>query len=276
MKPPQLVLLTGGTGKLGIFTAKYLVEHGYTIILTSRKINAAKEACHNIIHSSNIDEHKIKNILFPFCLDISNKRNIEHFVESLLNKKIIPHALVNIAAIDNQNSLESLNYKSMENILRVNFTGTAYLSFLLSSYWKNNGINGSIVTISTLLTCSGANNSAIYAASKAALEAFFINLAVEHGKYGIRSNILRIAGMVGDLMLEFTPTKVASLNEEIYENNTLDQNIIPLTRFGTFSEFSSAIEFLISNKSSYISGQCINVDGGLSSVYPGYSLSPIT
>lgn len=267
----QSIILTGGTGKLGIFTAKLLVERGYQVILCSREITIAQQTCNQIYANCSSKLGPKHKVLIPAELNLAHEGSINGFLKSLVAQQIIPSALINAAAVDNQDQIEKIKYKEIENNLKINFIGTAYLSSKLATYWQENNIEGVFCTISTLLAYLGCPKSSIYASSKAALESFFINLAVEYGPYSIRSNIVRIAGMLGDLMQAKDSPKLNSLIEADYHNNTLEQKLIPLRRFGAFEEFASLIEFLVSPRSSYITGQAINIDGGLSAVYPGYT-----
>lgn len=269
----KTVVLTGGTGKLGLFASRYLFDKGYKVIVCSRDLSVAERTCKNILSSNGILTTDYKNkLLVPQKLDLASEKSIDNFLAELSNKGIIPNAIVNAAAVDNQDSIEDINYKDIEEILKINFIGSAYLSSKIVSTWKEFEIEGVFCTISTLLTKLGCDKSSIYASSKAALESFFINLAVECGKYNIRSNIIRIAGMLGEVMYPKDLPRCNSLIQDTYLNTSLNQNNIPLRRFGDFEEFASLIEFLISDASLYITGQAINIDGGLSIVYPGYSL----
>lgn len=261
------ILFLGGSSKLGVFTIKYLIKLGYNVLLCSRSIKIAQNLCS--ILSEKVDNYNIGTIK-PITVELSNKLSIDSLLDSLRNCNNYPNIVINAAAIDNQDKIIDLSFKMIQKIHTTNFVGSAYLASRISTFWIDNKIEGKFCTISTLLSYLGCEKSAIYASSKAALESFFINLAIELGKNNIRSNIIRIAGMLGNLKFYDDKLTCPSLNEVDYSNTTLKKSIIPLNRYARFNEFSRVIEFLISNNSSYINGQCINVDGGLSSIYPGY------
>ena len=265
-KNAQAIIVTGATGKLGIFLAQQILDYtDHEVILTSRSKLKLKALLYKLKNSN------IKSRIITYPLRLENSKSIESFIQFInqLSCKVI--GLVNNAAVDNVDSLNEITFKKINELLKVNFIGGAYLSTLLLEYWKTKNISATIVTISTLLTRLGSKNSSCYASSKAALESFFINYAIEVGELNIRSNIVRIAGMLGNLTLQGDGTQsVAELDENIYTNTSLDSSIIPLKKFGKFTDYTDVILFLLSDKSSYVTGQIINIDGGLSSVYPGY------
>lgn len=265
-KNTQAIIVTGATGKLGIFLAQQILDYtDHEVILTSRSKLKLKALLYKLKNSN------IKSRIITYPLRLESSKSIESFIQFInqLSCKVI--GIVNNAAVDNVDSLNEITFKKINELLKVNFIGGAYLSTLLLEYWKTKNISATIVTISTLLTRLGSKNSSCYASSKAALESFFINYAIEVGELNIRSNIVRIAGMLGNLTLQGDGTQsVAELGENIYTNTSLDRCIIPLKKFGKFTDYTDVILFLLSEKSSYVTGQIINIDGGLSSVYPGY------
>ena len=262
----ESVIVTGATGKLGIFLAQQILEFTtYKVILTSR----SKSKLNVLI--GKLESANTVGRIITYPLSLEHSKSIENFIIFITQLPCKVIGLVNNAAVDNVDPLFNVTFNKINELLKINFTGNAYLSTLLLKYWNSNNISASVITISTLLTRLGSKNSACYAASKAALESFFINYAIETGELNIRSNILRIAGMLGNLVLQGNDMQdVAELDQKIYTNESLDHTIIPLKKFGKFTDYTNVILFLLSEKSSYITGQIINVDGGLSSLYPGY------
>ena len=257
------IILTGSSGNIGNKLAQFLLNKGYALIMTSRKIEHLREM-------QEIFQEYQNNILFRE-LDLSNQNSIENFVKSIQNIQI--KGLVNNAATDNVDKIENLNYKNMQDIININYVGTAYLTSLLVkvAIAKNQKLN--IVNISSLLSVFGAEKSAAYSASKAALEAFSRNLIVEYADKGIVCNSIRIAGISGDLIILGSETKVVRYNEQPKKENTKNNSQqIPAGRFSTFAEINNLVEYLLSDKSEYLNGQSINIDGGISVKYPGYNI----
>ena len=258
------VIITGAAGNIGNKLAYYLLNKGYRLILTSRNAKHLREM------QEIFDEYTDK--LLTRELDLADKHSIEHFVKSI--KEIHVVGLVNNAATDNIDSLQDLTYESIQNISNVNYVGTAYLTTMLAkmAIEKRQGLN--IVNVSSLLSVYGANKSAAYSASKAALEAFARNLTVEFADKDIVCNSVRVAAISGELNLFVAETHVVKYDgepEKANKKNAIDH--IPAKRCSTHREINELIEFLLSGKVSYMNGQCINLDGGTSIQYPGYSIS---
>ncbi len=112
--------------------------------------------------------------------------------------------------------------------------------------------NGKIVNISSIWGNIGASCEVIYSASKGAINSFTKALAKELGPCGIRINAVA-CGVIDTKMNNF-------LNDE--EKNTL-KNEIPLMRFGSASEVADLVQYLVSDNSSYITGQVITLDGAM-------------
>lgn len=257
------IILTGAAGNIGNKLAYFLLGKGQRLILTSRREEHLQEM--REVFSVYPDT------LLTRVLDLSDKHSIESFVESINELPI--SALINNAATDNIDSLEDLTYENIRDIVNVNYVGTAYLSTVLAQMAASKKRKLNIVNISSLLSIYGASKSAAYSASKAALEAFARNLTVEFADKGIVCNTIRLAGISGDLNLLGSETHVVRYDKQTdIENKKNDINHIPAKRFSTFEEINNVVEFLISDKSQYINGQSINIDGGISIQYPGYSI----
>lgn len=263
----KAVLITGGTGNLGIHLARDFIKSGWDVAITSRHQKNAQNASEIICKESGESN-------LPLVLDLAQESSIDDLIEKIRERNLRIVALINNAAVDNTDDMSSLTYNNLSNVLGVNFLGAAWLSRSMSEYWRQEGISGSIINISSLLSKYGSDKSGAYAASKAALESFSRCLAVEYGHAGIRVNTVRIAGMSGDLIQQYSKSRVINFNDDL-SNNKNDFSKIPLRRGGSFSEFTKTVIFLASEDAAYITGQEINIDGGASSIYPAYSI-PVT
>jgi NAD(P)-dependent dehydrogenase (short-subunit alcohol dehydrogenase family) len=136
-------------------------------------------------------------------------------------------------------------------MIQVNLTGTIYCVYRFTKTLIEKSIPGSIVLISSEAARFGGNHISTYAATKAGLNTFVVGAAREIGPYGIRIN----AVSPGTIMTD-------SLEAEGDEKLKQIKNSIPLGRIGTTDEASETIHWLLSNKSSYISGSMITVSGG--------------
>lgn len=261
----KTVLITGGTGNLGIHLARDFAKDGWGVVITSRHQKNAQDAAEMIYKESG-------QRVFPLVLDLAQENSIDDLIKKIEEGNLRVTALINNAAVDNTDDMSCLTYSNLSNVLGVNFAGTAWLARSMSEYWKRSGMPGSIVNISSLLSKYGAEKSGAYAASKAALESFARCLAIEYGHAGIRVNTVRIAGMRGNLIQQYAESRVIKFHAGL-SNNKNDFSKIPLRRCGDFSDFTKTVLFLASENAAYITGQEINIDGGASSMYPAYSVT---
>lgn len=242
------ILITGANGKLGQNIVDRLKNDNNIILLTR-----------NLEKSRKIFKED-KNIKLYYC-NLENYEDITNAVDKILKDNSRIDILINNAALDIDQPMISTSYKEFETIFKVNTFSPYFLcQKIIPNMMKNKF--GNIINISSDLATRTVKNATEYSMTKAALEALTRSIAVEYGEYGIVSNTISINGMKGFL------TKVNedlnfSINDEDYDDWKQPKERIPLSRRGNFSEFVDVIEFLCSEKSSYISGTNIPVDGGI-------------
>ncbi len=259
----KYIILTGVAGNVGGQLASFLLERNYRMILTVQKAE----------HVPLIADHlkKFENNFQILVLDLNEQESIEDFVEKINDIGI--SGLINCAACDNIDDITTLSYENMKNIMNVNYLGTAYLTKKLvqKNILAEQPLH--IVNISSLLSIYGSHKSAAYSASKAALEAFSRNVVCEFADKGIICNTIRLAGINGDVDIYGSQAEVKGFDKYKVKKNTKNElSSIPNKRLANFMEINKLIEFLLSGKSDYINGQVINIDGGISIKYPGYSI----
>ena len=242
------ILITGANGKLGQNIVNRLKKDNNIMLLTR-----------NLEKSKKIFKED-KNIKLYYC-DLENYEDITNAVDKILKENSKIDILINNAALDIDQPMISTSYKEFETIFKVNTFSPYFLCQKIIPNMMENKF-GNIINISSDLATRTVKNATEYSMTKAALEALTRSIAVEYGEYGIISNTISINGMKGFL------TKVNedlnfSKNDEDYDDWKQPKERIPLSRRGNFSEFVDVVEFLCSEKSSYISGTNIPVDGGI-------------
>lgn len=242
------ILITGANGKLGQNIVNRLKKDNNIMLLTR-----------NLEKSKKIFKEE-KNIKLYYC-DLENYEDITNAVDKILKENSKIDILINNAALDIDQPMISTSYKEFETIFKVNTFSPYFLCQKIIPNMMENKF-GNIINISSDLATRTVKNATEYSMTKAALEALTRSIAVEYGEYGIISNTISINGMKGFL------TKVNedlnfSKNDEDYDDWKQPKERIPLSRRGNFSEFVDVVEFLCSEKSSYISGTNIPVDGGI-------------
>ena len=174
------------------------------------------------------------------------------FKQSNKDRKIIT-GLVNNAGIRQRMSFLDISSKDLTKVFNTNFFS---IFFIMQEFSKNlieKKLNGSIVNISSIVGQNGFSQLSSYGSTKGALSSLTKCFAVEMAKKNIRANIISPGFTETSYFNNFKKKK------DLY-NWTLSR--IPMNRWGKSEEISKAILFLLSDESSYITGENINVDGG--------------
>ena len=233
----QIVIVTGATKGIGLGIAQQLVEDGFHVLGTYVS-DYPQEAL-----------DKIQNESFElFRVDGRNLEGIQDFVKETLSKHKSIFGLVNNAGIVKDNLLMRMTEEEFSAVLDVNLVGTFnWVKAVSKSMLRKR--TGSIVNIASVIGQMGNVGQANYAASKGGMIAFNKSIAKEFGARNIRCNCIATG------FIETEMTDDLDLSE--YLKN------VPLNRTGSVQDVAYAVSFLMSEKSTYISGQTINVDGGM-------------
>lgn len=237
----KTVIVTGASRGLGLVVAKTLLENGYSVIA----INRSHSDKMKVLLDNNPETFKI--ILF----DLSDVESIPILFKQHIGLSTPIYGYINNAAMAYDDIITNLNPKKLREMYNLNVFSPMNMTKYVIRQMLLHCIKGSIIHISSISVHTGYKGLSMYASTKGALEAFSKNTAREWGKKGIRSNCI-VAGYMQTSMS-------ASLSEE-----QLDK-IIRRTALKKITEKESVaktIEFLLSNKSSSISGQNIFVDSG--------------
>jgi len=234
----KTAIVFGGNGEIGNNLIKKLFFH---------KINTVYASFHNKLDNI-LGLEKTYGKKFSFSqVDIRDINAVQKFVDNIEQIDIG----INCVGIIEDHSLPKLSSKSWENIILTNLTGTFNTSKSLFKKMKT-AKKGRIINISSIVGLTGAFGQANYVASKAGIIGLTKTMAIEGAKYNILANCV-IPGYIESTMTKKIP------------KNILDNIIqkIPLKKLGTLDDVSNTILFLSSEYSKYITGEIINVNGGL-------------
>ncbi len=222
----------------------FLLKNGYNIAINYRKENEELKNTKKEIEKFNVKCIAVKG-------DVSNFDDAKNMVEDIINKFGSIDVLVNNAGITKDMLLMRMKKEDFEQVIDVNLVGTFNITKNVVPYMMKKR-DGRIINISSVVGISGNAGQTNYSASKAGIIGFTKSLAKEIGS----RNILVNAVAPGFIKTEMTE----NLPEDIKEN--INKNI-PVKRIGNVRDVANVVKFLASEDSSYITGQVINVDGGM-------------
>lgn len=236
------MLVTGGSRGIGAGIAQHLAGMGASVALTYTSRGAEAET---VLGSLKGEGHMVVQ------MDVGNSESVQAAVEQVLERFGKIDGLVNNAGITRDQLVLRMKEEDFDAVLQTNLRGT-YLctKAVLKSMLKAR--SGSIVNISSVIGQMGNPGQSNYAASKAGIEGFSRAIALEVASRGIRVNCVA----PGFIVTEMTDALDDKQKEAI-------QNRIPLARLGTVTDVAAATGFLLSDLATYITGQVLQVNGGM-------------
>jgi 3-oxoacyl-[acyl-carrier protein] reductase len=233
-------IVTGGSRGLGLQITAMLAAEGQSVIVVARHSSPELE---QLIQSS---QGRLK--FEPF--DLSETEKIEEFTKQLRKRHGHIAGLVNNAATGMDGVLTTLKTVQIEATIRTNLTSPIILSKAVAKCMLIDG-GGRIVNVASINAFTGYNGLAVYAATKAGLIGFTKSMAREFGKAGIQINAVA-PGLIETQM-------VSGMTDE--RRDTIRRRS-PMNRFASKMEVAQAVLFLLSDKSSGMTGTTITVDAG--------------
>ena len=240
----KCALITGATRGIGKQIAITLAKQGYNIALNYRKENEDLENIKKQIKELNVRCLPVKG-------DVSIFDDTANMVNQIINEFGKIDVLVNNAGITKDALLMRMKKEDFEDVIIVNLVGTFNVTKNVIPYMIKQR-SGRIINISSVVGVSGNAGQTNYSASKAGIIGFTKSLAKEVAS----RNILVNAVAPGFIETQMTDVLKQEVKEEIAKN-------IPLRRVGTPEDVANVVKFLAGEQSSYITGQVINVDGGM-------------
>ena len=240
----KCALITGETRGIGKQIAITLAKQGYNIALNYRKENEELENTKKEIEEIGVQVLAVKG-------DVSNFEDCENFVKQVIERFGQIDVLVNNAGITKDMLLMRMKKEDFEQVIDTNLVGTFNVTKNVVPYMMK-ARSGRIINISSVVGISGNAGQTNYSASKAGIIGFTKSLAKEIAS----RNILVNAVAPGFIETNMTDVLKDDVKQEIAKN-------IPLKRMGTAQDVANVVKFLASDDSSYITGQVINVDGGM-------------
>ena len=240
----KVALITGASRGIGRAIALKFASEGYNIAINyignqDEALEVQKECC----------AHGIEAMIYEG--DVTDYDAMDQMMKAVLEQFGSIDVLVNNSGITKDQLLLKMNTQSFMDVIDVNLKGTFNVTKNAVSYMMKKRA-GKIVNISSVVGVSGNAGQCNYAASKAGIIGFTKSIAKELASRGILANCIA-PGFIGTDMTEV-------LSDAVKENIN---NQIPLKRMGSPEEIAKAVYFLGGEENTYITGQVLNVDGGM-------------
>ena len=237
----KVILVTGANRGIGLNIIQRLNNDGYTVIGTSRTDDGA-----NLI-SQEINSNGGKGLK----MDVTNQESINSAIKNIQDEYGALYGLVNNAGITNDNLLMRMTEEQWLSVIETNLTSIYRVTkSIVKDMMKAR--QGRIVNIGSIVGMMGNAGQSNYSASKSGLLGFTKSLARELSSRNINVNSISPGFIDTDMTKALSDDQIDNLSKNI-----------PLGRIAESSEVSSVVSFLLSDDSSYITGENINVNGGL-------------
>ena len=240
----KTVLITGASRGIGKGIATVFAEHGANVVFTYSSSLDAANALEIELQALGVQAKGYQSNAADF-------EQAQELVENVLADFSTIDVLINNAGITKDNLLMRISEEDFDKVIEVNLKSVFNLTKAVQRTMLKQRY-GSIINMSSVVGVKGNAGQSNYAASKAGIIGFSKSVALELGSRNIRCNVIA----PGFIETEMT----AKLSEEVVAGWRAG---IPLKRGGTPNDVANACVFLASDLSSYITGQVINVDGGM-------------
>jgi NAD(P)-dependent dehydrogenase (short-subunit alcohol dehydrogenase family) len=247
LKGRTIVITGGGTG-LGKAMGTYFLQLGANLVITSRKMEVIEETARELEAATG------GKVLAVAC-DVRDYAQVEHVLEASLQTFGKVDSLINNAAGNFISPTERLSANAFSTIIDIVLKGSVNCSLAFGKHWIKEKQEANILNIVTTYAFTGSAYVVPSACAKGGVLAMTRSLAVEWGKYGIRTNAIAPGPF---------PTKGAwerLLPGDLAEKFNF-KNRVPLKRLGEHQELANLAAFLVSGFSAYINGEVITIDGG--------------
>lgn len=238
----KTVVVTGASKGIGRAVAKEFANNGYNVVICYNKsVSDAQQLLNEVSQTTRAIAVRV---------DVSNEDDVKNMVE--ITKKTFGNidVLVNCAGVSDTRLLIDSTKDDYDFVFDTNMRGTYNTCKLVGREMLSNQ-SGKIINISSIWGLRGGSCESVYSASKGAIIAFTKALAKELGPNGINVN----AVAPGFIQTDMTKYVTNEIKQEIMESSALG-------RLGTPEDVASVVLFLASEKSEFITGQVIGVDGG--------------
>lgn len=232
MRNKKRFLITGSRKGIGRNLAEFYLEKGHAVVGCSRS-------------ETDLDDERYTH----YCLDVSDEKAVKKMFISIRKKYSGLDVLINNAGIASMNHFLLTPYETVQKMFQTNFFGCFLCSREAAKLMQKNRF-GRIVNLSTVAVPLNLEGESIYSASKSSIEQFTKIIAKELGDMGITVNAVGPTPIKTDLIKGVSDDKIEDLLEEQAIN-----------RYGKAEDVINVIDFFVSERSDFITGQTIYLGG---------------
>jgi gluconate 5-dehydrogenase len=245
----RLALVTGSSRGLGRSLALALARAGARVIVHGRDAQAVEETR---AEAERLSGRPAASVTF----DVTDAAAVEAGLAELIDRHGAPDILVNNAGVQRRAPFTEFAVADWDDIIAANLSGVFYVSRFISPAMADRG-SGKIVNVASVQSALARQTIAPYSASKGGVAQLTRGMAADLARHGIQVNAL-------------SPGYFATeMNRDLVEDEAFTSWLTartPAGRWGDFAELDGALLFLASDASSFVSGQNIFVDGGMTAV----------
>lgn len=241
----KVILVTGAARGIGRACAEACVAQGATVLVNARDTDRATLA------AAEISAAFPAGRALPVVFDVRDGAAVRTAFAAVHKEHRRLDALINNAGILRDALVAMVNDALLDEVMSINFTGTFYCAQMASRLMARQN-SGSIINLSSIIGREGNIGQSVYAASKAAVLGLTYSLAKELGPNNIRVNAIA-PGFIDTDMITAVPDE---RRQQIIDG-------IRMKRLGTAQDVAGAAVFLASDLSTYVTGQVLGVDGGM-------------
>ncbi|MGN0695861.1 MAG: SDR family NAD(P)-dependent oxidoreductase [Oscillospiraceae bacterium] len=248
----KVAIVTGSTSGIGIGIARLFAAEGAKVIICGRRQEKGQAVVDKIKAEGGEASYHF--------IDLTDVSTIEKLIsdtaETYGKIDILVNNAANVGLKDGR--VDELTLEMWDAIFSSDVRGTFYATKCVLPYLQKNENGGSIINIGSMASCAGDLGSTAYACAKAGVDMLTQYTALQYGKQKIRCNCVR----PGLIVTPENEAKVPQMLKDIFTSN------IMVDRYGCPEDIGHACVYFASDESEYVTGQIINVDGGMNSHAP--------